>query len=887
MNHKPKVPVKRQDTSGNPPGNPVNTTVKTPKNNITTIPFEKMETSKTEETDSSPHSIETTQEETDHESTSETLSQENSGIDRTLTILQLGLASMLRLNLKLNGISINAVVDTAAEVTIISDKVYDSLPIKPLIKRRTAMHGAGRDMKMETLVIGPVSLKIGTKIYTSEVYVAPIGDAMLLGLDFMHKHNVILDCRKNVFFINGEALEMTYGKLQDTPKVSLVTVTSKTVIPPNSAVHVNGCLENKMQDYIVEPTEDIPVLMPRCLYAGQEKPRLCLVNASDRYYTIKKDTVIGQAIPADPLLPTEDNNIYVAENTCAQEDEKSSFPERLKPMFDGVSTDLDEDDKEKLKDLLIEYQDIFAKHEFDLGHFNDIEHSIDTGMARPIKQRMRRTPEVFAKEEESHLQTMLDAGIIEPLISEWASPLVLIRKKDGSVLWCIDYRRLNQVTIKEINPLPLIHECIDTLSENKWYSKLDANSAYYQIKVKESDKDKTAFITKYGLFQFTRMSFGLCNAPSTYARVMNLVLRGLTWNIVLAFLDDILVMGKNIQDHMINLRTVFNRFREHGLKLKPKKCELFQTEVQFLGRTINQDGMAIGEEYVKVIKDWPEPKTTKEVERFVGFTNYHRSFIKGYAKMAAPLQQITGRKPFIWTAKQQSSFESLKSALSSTPVLALPNSTDLFILDTDASDYAIGAELLQVQNGKERAIAYGSFTLAPEQQRYCTTRKELLAVVRFTKQFQHYLLGREFIVRTDHSSLTWLLNFKDPQGQLARWLEVLSQYNMKIEHRAGKKHVNADALSRISTNMPCPEMRINIKLKDLPCGGCKYCTRAHDNWRRFAEEIDDVIPLPTEPLRRDRHTVQDLSVSVSTLSNTNKDKPTIICEETQTSVTHS
>lgn len=308
---------------------------------------------------------------------------------------------------------------------------------------------------------------------------------------------------------------------------------------------------------------------------------------------------------------------------------------------------------------------------------------------------MRRTTLDFVHEEESHLQTMLNAGIIEPSTSEWASPPVLIRNRDGKVRWCIDYRKLNSVTKKDVYPLPLIEECIDTLSGNEWFSKLDANSAYYQIKVKDSDKEKTAFITKYGLFQFTRMSFGLCNAPSTYARVMNLVLRGLTWNIVLAFLDDILVMGKSFADHLQNLQLVFERFRHYGLKLKPAKCLMFQSEVEFLGRKVNKTGMAIGDEYVEVVKKWQIPKTTKEVEKFLGFANYHRAFIKNYAKIAGPLNRLSGKQPFTWENEQQEAIDHLIEALASTPVLTLPNSSDMFILDTDASDFAIGAELLQ------------------------------------------------------------------------------------------------------------------------------------------------------------------------------------------------
>ena len=233
--------------------------------------------------------------------------------------------------------------------------------------------------------------------------------------------------------------------------------------------------------------------------------------------------------------------------------------------------------------LLTSFEDVFARSEFDLGHFSGIEHTIDTGHARPIKLRMRRTPPCFIGEEEAHLKKMLQAGVIQDSTSDWASAPVLIRKRDGSVRWCIDYRLLNEVTVKDVFPLPLVDDCLDTLAGSVWFSKLDANSAYWQVKIKEEDRKKTAFITKYGLFEHVKMGFGLCNAPATYARVMNLVLRGLNWKTVLAFLDDILVLGHTFQEHLVNLAEALSQFREHGLKLKPKKCLFFQREVDFLG----------------------------------------------------------------------------------------------------------------------------------------------------------------------------------------------------------------------------------------------------------------------------------------------------------------
>ncbi len=282
---------------------------------------------------------------------------------------------------------------------------------------------------------------------------------------------------------------------------------------------------------------------------------------------------------------------------------------------------------------------------------------------------------------------------------------------------------------------------------------------------------ETAFTTKYGLFEFVRMGFGLCNAPATFARGMGLVLRGMNWNTVLAFLDDILALGKSFKHHLSILRQVFERFRLYQLKLKPRKCELFQQSVEFLGRVIGPDGLEMSQSDIQTVLDWPRPESVKHVERFLGFVNYHRSFIENYAQRAAPLYQLTGKKLFLWTEEQEVAFADLKAAMTSPPVLGLPNSRDYFILDTDASDYAIGGVLQQVQNGFERVICYSSFALSPEQRRYCTTRKELLAVVRFSRQFRHYLLGKPFTVRTDHHSLTWLLRFKEPQGQIARWLE--------------------------------------------------------------------------------------------------------------------
>ena len=236
-------------------------------------------------------------------------------------------------------------------------------------------------------------------------------------------------------------------------------------------------------------------------------------------------------------------------------------------------------------------------------------------------------------------------------------------------------------------------------------------------------------------------------------------------------MDDVIILGKNFDHHLENLSKVLERFQSYNLKLKPSKCQLFQKEVKFLGKIVNENGVSVNPERVERVKNWPIPTSKKELESFLGFCNYHREHIKDYSAIATPLHALTRDKvEYIWSKKEQEAFTNLKSALIKATVLGYPDPNETFILDTDASDGTIGAELSQVQNGKERTICFASKTLTTTQRKYCTTRKELLSIVTFTRQFRHYLLGNQFIIRTDHNSIIWLLNFQNIDGQLARWI---------------------------------------------------------------------------------------------------------------------
>ena len=421
---------------------------------------------------------------------------------------------------------------------------------------------------------------------------------------------------------------------------------------------------------------------------------------------------------------------------------------------------------------------------------------------------------------------MLQSGVIKPSTSPWSSPPVLVRKQDGTLRYAIDYRLLNKVTVKNSFPIPAISDCLYYLQGNQVFSKLDAASAFWMIPMDEDDAPKTAFQTRFGLYEFTRMPFGLTNVPASFSAAIHSIFEDILYKIVVCYLDDIIVPSADTPTHFLALQITLHRLMIKGAKLKPFKYLFFQKHVDVLGRIATGYSLSMADKDKKVVKEWPTPKTLKQIASFVGFASYHRQFVKDFADIAIPLTDLTGAKAkFKWTEQEMKAFKELVKALTSPPMLALPKLIGTFILDTDCSLKAMGACLNQMQDSVERVVSYASVTLSSTEENYCATRRELLAVVFFCHYFRHYLIGDPYIVRTDHSSLTWLMNFRNAEGQLLRWINSLADYDLRIVHRKGELHGNADALSRLLLDPN--HLKKHVPLEELPCKGCKFCKRAY------------------------------------------------------------
>ena len=542
---------------------------------------------------------------------------------------------------------------------------------------------------------------------------------------------------------------------------------------------------------------------------GSKEVLVQLLNPSSFPIVLHKQEVVGTLHSLD-----EHNGMACSAGVDTQGSHNTSVQSIAKQLVDKVAEGVTDNEKDELQQLLLKYSGILSQYEGDLGRTDLVYHHIVTGDHKGIKQSGRRLPFHQREEVKELLDGMLERQVIEPSQGSWSSPVVLVKKKDGSTRFCVDFRQFNAVTKKDAQPLPRIDETLDVLGSARWFSCLDLTSGYWQVEVAPEDCEKTAFVTPYGLFQFRVMPFGLTNAPATFQRLMERVLAGLHWTTCLIYLDDILIFSATVQQHFTRLREIFDRLKQAGLKIKPSKCLLLQKSIKYLGHVVSEHGIKTDSDKTRCIADWPTPSCLQDLK----LASYYRRFVRNFAAIVAPLVKLTEKgHVWHWSSDCDAAFLQLKERLVTSPILGYPVFNQPFMVDTDASGEGLGAVLSQYVSGVERVIAFASRSLSKAERKYCATRREMLALVWAIKHSRPYLYGRRFTVRTDHASLRWLQSFHEPEGQVARWLECLSEYDFEVIHRPGTKHTNADALSR----MPCPQCQLSFP---------QVCTMQSDIW---------------------------------------------------------
>ncbi|XP_039528746.1 uncharacterized protein LOC120479938 [Pimephales promelas] len=515
---------------------------------------------------------------------------------------------------------------------------------------------------------------------------------------------------------------------------------------------------------------------------------------------------------------------------------------------------LTEAEKEEVVRLLTRYSDVFAKHDGDLGCTNLIEHQIPLIDETPVRQRYRRIPPSQFEAVKAHIRQLLDSQVIRESCSPYASPIVLVQKKDGSLRMCVDYRQLNVRTRKDAYPLPRIEESLDALTGAKWFSTLDLASGYNQVPVADNDRAKTAFCTPFGLFEFNRMPFGLCNAPSTFQRLMERIFGDQSFQSLLLYLDDVIVFSTTIEQHLQRLELVLDRLRQQNLKIKLSKCCFFQPEVRYLGHVVSSTGVSTDPEKISAVAKWNRPQSLQELRSFLGFASYYRRFVKNFSHIAGPLntlvaEMIRGQKskrPKInletsWTDPCENAFQTLKTALINAPVLAYADFSKPFILDVDASHQGLGAVLSQEHGGKCRPVAFASRGLRPSErnmQNYSSMKLEFLALKwAVSEKFREYLLGQKCLVFTDNNPLSHLQTAK--LGALEqRWANQLADFDLEIRYKPGRSHVNADALSRKNVASVAALAMTTVFPKELH-------QHVHDGQRVVVSE--SISALPEQP----------------------------------------
>lgn len=669
-------------------------------------------------------------------------------------------------------------IDTGANKNILRPGIIPENKVKPAVTTAKNIFNTQEVKQKCTLNI------LGNKLPPQTFYILNFHEFFdgILGSESMAKMKATINFDKDEIILNN--IPFTYKKYFPTTKTINNVITCDTT--------KNG------DWYVPKPqklTKDLTI-QPGLYRAENYKTQI--IVSSDQSNFPKENIKLGLFVHNFETIEPEKNNkrkFSIKELECLI---------RMNHMSQL--------EKEKITEIIAKNQNILLKPDEKLTCVKDTEHEIFTTDNKPVYTKSYRYPHHFKKDVEEQVKDMLENGVISNSTSPYNSPIWVVPKKvDASgkrkVRLVIDFRKLNEKTISDKFPIPQIEDILDHLGKCQYFTTLDMKSGFHQIAMSLKDKIKTAFSTESGHYEFNRMPFGLKNAPATFQRMMNNILAGLIGKTCFVYLDDIIVFGTSLENHLKNLQLVLERLENSNLKIQLDKCEFLKRETEFLGHIVTPEGVKPNPDKIQKILDWPLPKTEKEIKSFLGMTGFYRRFVKDYSKLVKPMSKYTKKDIKIDTKDSEfkKSFDTLKKIIASDQILAYPDFSQPFILTTDASDYALGAVLSQKQNGTERPIAFGSRTLNDTETRYATNEKEALAIIWAVKKYKPYLYGQKFTLVTDHKPLTFIKS-SDKNSKILRWRLELENFDYEVIYKEGRTNVVADALSRLQPDPPPAEV---------------------------------------------------------------------------------
>ena len=695
-----------------------------------------------------------------------------------------------------------ALADAGATITLMSTSLAKELRL-PLYPPRLSATGVTNDALRMTGRTA-ARIRLGTKTISHCIYVADqISHDVILGTDYLAKLGEVTYNFKTCTLKTGnDEIPMVQKRIGITVDAVIhigqeVQMVESLQLPPLSETIVTAEVNSVLHKDDIILFEGNNNTTPRSILVGKavDQPkngtvRFPIMNTSPNFQTIQANTVIGN-------VEKLEEDIRILGTGDKPDDSYKRNPGDALKIED---TDLSKDQMKRLKNLINKYKDIIGERIEDLGSTKIVQHVIETlPNTQPIRSRPYNIPVHLRAEVKSQIDKMLDQGLITMSTGSWSSPIVLVKKKDGSWRFCVDYRKLNAVTVKHSMALSNIENAMEIMHGKKYFSSIDLCSGFFQVSLHEDSREKSAFITPWGTYRWQVMPQGASGSPSTFARLALAIMSDLiSQGSSCVYLDDWLMCSRTFDEHIALLDTVFNRLRYAGLKYRLSKSYFCQRKITYLGHVISQDGITVAPHNTTKIANFPTPKDKSGVRRMLGLFSFYRSYIKDFSKVANALIKLTKKdEPFVWTEDCEKAAQYLKDRITSAPILIFPNFNKQFVLTTDASSIAIGAVLSQEgEDGKLHPVSFYSKALSVAEQKWDACEQELFAILCAVKHYRAFLMNTHFLVLTDNVACTYIVKKSDLSPRLARWAVQLADYSFDIQHKAGKENVVADALSR-------------------------------------------------------------------------------------------